>query len=61
MAETGANTLGVADGREDRMLKTIVISCAQFLGFENLKEKQGFLSWKGITPLWCCLPAMASH
>ena len=40
MAETGANTLGVAKGREDCTLKTIAISCAQFLGYENLKEKQ---------------------
>ena len=39
-ANTGANTLRVADGRKDCMLKTIAISCAQFLGFENLKEKQ---------------------
>ena len=40
MAETGATTSGVAEGREDRTLKTIAISCTQFLGYENLKEKQ---------------------
>ena len=27
-------------GCEDHTLKTIVISCTQFLGYENLKEKQ---------------------
>ena len=40
MAETGATTSGVAECREDRTLKTIAISCTQFLGYENLKEKQ---------------------
>ena len=40
MAETGANASGVAEGRKDRTLKTIAISCVQFLGYENLKEKQ---------------------
>ena len=40
MAETGANASGVAEGHKDRTLKTIAISCVQFLGYENLKEKQ---------------------
>ena len=40
MAETGASKLVVIEGFRDSMLKTIVISCMQFLGYENLKEKQ---------------------
>ena len=40
MAKTGANTLGVAEGCEDHTWKTIAISFVQFLGYENLKEKQ---------------------
>ena len=40
MTETGANTSGVAEGRKDRTLKTIAISCVQFLVYENLKEKK---------------------
>ena len=40
MAETGASTSGVTEGCEDCTLKTIVIIYTQFLGYENLKEKQ---------------------
>ena len=36
MAETGASTSGVTEG----ILKTIATSCTQFLGYENLKQKQ---------------------
>ena len=36
MAETGASISGVTEST----LKTIAKSCLQFLGYENLKEKQ---------------------
>ena len=36
MAETGASTLGDTEST----LKTIAKSCTQFLGYENLKDKQ---------------------
>ena len=40
MAETGV-TSGVDEGRRSyNKLETIAISSAQFLGYENLKEKQ---------------------
>ena len=61
MAETGASTSSVTEGCKDPMLKTIVISCVQFLGYETLrrnKSKQWFLSWKGMIPLWRCLLAI---
>ena len=40
MAETGAITTGITEGFKDSTLKTIAISCVQFLGYDNLKEKQ---------------------